>query len=100
MTTDLLSNQVDAAGRRRVVIQVDGGEPIALKFPAGATVAEMKAEAHRVVAAEVARRQAEGAEATRLRGITDAAGRHMQGLLSAAQKTALLDALAAEWVKR
>lgn len=99
MALVILSNYVDAAGWRRVVIANDANpaQSLALKFPAGMTAAEMRAAAQVQIDAEIARVQAANARLALLAQITNSVGLYQQGRLSAAQQTALLTALCAEW---
>jgi hypothetical protein len=97
MALEIISNYIDAAGKRRVLIQIHGGDSIELKFQVGMTVAEMKAEAQRAIDREIAKRQEERDERTRIEVISAAVARYLEGKLTNGARTQLLDALAREW---
>lgn len=99
MALQVISNRIDAAGFRRVVIQNDANlsQTIALKFPPGLTVQQMKDIAQVKIDDEIARRAVLVARQATLDQITANVGLHQQGRLNATQQAQLLTALCAEW---
>lgn len=98
MALQVIDNYIDAAGWRRVRIQNDvTGECALFKFPAALPLAEVRLRVQAWLNDEIARRQAEGTERTRVSAITTAVGQYIQGALTTPQQATLLAALAKEW---
>lgn len=98
MAIQVIDNYIDAAGWRRVRILNDvTGEVALFKFAADLPLADVRLQVLAWLTAEVARRQAEATERTRLATITAAIDQYLQGKLPLPQQATLLTALAKEW---
>lgn len=98
MAIQIIDNYIDAGGWRRVRILDDATGACALfKFPAAVPLADVRLRVQAWLTDEVARRQAEATERTRVTAITTAVGQYFQGVLTTPQQATLLAALAKEW---
>lgn len=94
---DILRNELDRAGRRRVLIQIDGDEVASFKFPADTTVEQARAEIVEWLERRREIRQAAIDDRIERAQITNAIKRYYAGQLTLAQQRALLERLISEW---